>query len=123
MTRTIHLAIFSNGPRPAHYSLFIPTGNAGPKGKIIHVTGNIALGFHHQFKRNYDFGDEERKYILLPLAEVDERYIRDSPVESPPSEDATARDRLESEALPVRPPGPNPRPFDPLVWFWYLHAR
>lgn len=56
MSRTIHLAIFSNGARPAHYAVFIPSGDAGKVGKLIHVTGTTATGFFLEFKRNYDFG-------------------------------------------------------------------
>lgn len=54
MSRTMYLILFSNGARPAHYSVFVPTGDTGTKGKIIHVTGNPATGFFLEFKRNYD---------------------------------------------------------------------
>lgn len=70
MTRHIYLVIYSNGSRQAHQALFIPTKNTGSKGKVIHVTGNTATGFFLQFKRNYDFALEDRKYQVLLLAEV-----------------------------------------------------
>ncbi|KAL3471729.1 hypothetical protein BJX99DRAFT_262950 [Aspergillus californicus] len=111
--RTIHLAIFSNGARPAHVAIFIPTGNTGPKGKVIHVTGNTAVGFFLEFKRNYDFSTEERRYKTIPLDEVEDRYIVEVVGNGEPSSDTTARDQLEAIALIVPPPGRSPKPFDP----------
>ncbi|KAL4888295.1 hypothetical protein BDV59DRAFT_196569 [Aspergillus ambiguus] len=100
MARTIYLAVLSNGPRPAHFSLFVPTCDMGVMGKVIHVTGNPATGFFLQFKRNYDLATSEySKYQLIPI--------------SRPSEDTIARDRLESIATVVLPPGRSPNPFDP----------
>ncbi|KAL4811873.1 hypothetical protein BDW67DRAFT_171139 [Aspergillus spinulosporus] len=68
MSRTIYLAIFSNGARPAPYAVFIPSGNAGKVGKLIHVTGTTATGFFLEFKRNYEFSLTQRKHQLIPLA-------------------------------------------------------
>lgn len=76
MVRSIYLAVFSNGARPAHYSVFVPTGNIeGTTGKVAHVVGNPATGFFLEFKRNYDLKSEERKYQLIPLVQVDEKYV------------------------------------------------
>ncbi|KAE8376677.1 hypothetical protein BDV26DRAFT_293910 [Aspergillus bertholletiae] len=112
MPRPIYLAIFSNGPRPAHWSIFIPTINStNQQGKIIHVTGTTATGFFLEFKRNYDFSTEDRKYQVVPLADVEERYIADTVGDGKLSRDTTARDRLESVATVVKPPGPSPEPF------------
>ena len=116
MPRTIHLAVFSNGARrPAHFSLWVPTGDAGPQGKIIHVTGNIATGFFREFKRNYDFRTTERRYCILPLAQVDAQLVADTPGDGTKTTDTIAHDRIESVAIMVEPPGPNPNPFDPSV--------
>lgn len=122
MTRHIYLAIYSNGPRPAHQALFIPTKNTGTKGKIIHVTGNTATGFFLQFKRNYDFAIEDRKYQLTLLAEVDDATQRDTDTvgNGEPVEDTIARDLVESVATTVLPPGRSPNPFGPDVGIWFL---
>ncbi|RAQ75146.1 hypothetical protein COH21_002100 [Aspergillus flavus] len=91
MPRPIYLALFSNGPRPAHWSIFVPTLNStGQQGKIIHVTGTTATGFFLEFKRNYDFATEDRKYQIMPLVDVEERYVADTSV-----------------ATVVKPPGPS----------------
>ncbi|KAJ5781626.1 uncharacterized protein N7518_010109 [Penicillium psychrosexuale] len=68
MTRTIYLAIFSNGARPAHQAIFVPTGDAGMIGKIIHVTRNPAIGSFLQFKRNYNLDTTQRKPHLISIA-------------------------------------------------------
>lgn len=115
MSRTVYLALFSNGPKPAHYAVFIPTGDAGKNGKIIHVVGNTATGFVLQFKRNYDFELTRQRYQLTPLAQVDAQCIRDTVGNGQLSHDTIARDRLESVATVVPPPGPSPNPFDPLA--------
>lgn len=78
MSRTIYLAIFSNGTRLAHYAVFIPTGDAGKMGKLIHVTGTTATGFFLEFKRNYDFNLTQRKHQLILLAQVNAQYITDT---------------------------------------------
>ena len=114
MPRTIYLAIFSNGASPAHYAVFIPKGGEGNVGKLIHVTGNPATGFFLQFRRNYDFGTTMRNFQQIPLAQVKDQYITDTPGNGTLG-DTTACDRLESVATMVQPPGRSPNPFDPSV--------
>ncbi|KAL5364029.1 hypothetical protein BJX96DRAFT_167963 [Aspergillus floccosus] len=117
MARTIYLAVLSNGARPAHFSVFIPTGDKGETGKLIHVTGNPATGFFLQFKRNYDLATSEySKYSLIPLSQVDDRLIKDTVGNGQTAEDTIARDRLESIATTVLPPGRSANPFDPTDW-------
>jgi hypothetical protein len=60
MVRTIYLVIFSNGARPAHYAVFVPSGDAGKVGKLIYVIGTTATGFFRELKRNYDFNATQR---------------------------------------------------------------
>jgi len=114
MPRTIYLAVFSNGARPAHWAIFIPTSNMEHKGKLIHVTGSTATGFYLEFKRNYDFASTARRYQIVPLAQVNDQYIADT-VGSGATTNTTAHDRLESVATVVQPPGRSPNPFDPAV--------
>ena len=82
---------------------------------MIHVTGTTATGFWLEFKRNYDLERTDRRHQLIPLAEVDERYVTDTVGNGDATVDTTARDRLESAATVVQPPGRSPKPFDPSV--------
>ncbi|KAK2800952.1 hypothetical protein FQN50_007927 [Emmonsiellopsis sp. PD_5] len=113
MPRKIHLAVFSNGQRPAHFAVFIPTGDTGQVGKLVHVTGNTAAGFFLEFKRNYDFGQTERRHQIIELAQVIDRHIADTVGNGNGAIDTIARDRLESVATTIQPPGRSPNPFDP----------
>lgn len=93
----------------------IPSGDAGKVGKLIHVTGTTATGFFREFKRNYDFNATQRRHHIIPLAQVDGRFITDAVGNGQPGVDTTARDRLESVATVVQPPRRSPNPFDPSV--------
>ncbi|KAJ5449758.1 uncharacterized protein N7458_006207 [Penicillium daleae] len=103
MTRTINISITSNGARPGHWAIFVPSADSSTMGKFIHLTGNPATGFFLEFKRNYDIKNTDGKDHIIPLAEVEER-------------DTIARDRLESVANIVKPPPRSPNPFDPSSW-------
>ncbi|KZF20178.1 hypothetical protein L228DRAFT_249855 [Xylona heveae TC161] len=113
MSRAIYLVVFSNGSKPAHWAIWIPTGNAGAKGKLMHATGNPATGFFLEFRRNYDFEDETRRYKVIELAQVSDKYIADTVGNGELINETTARDRFESAATTVAPPGKSPNPFDP----------
>ena len=115
MPRTIYLAVFSNGARPAHWAIFIPTPGMDHAGKLIHVTGSTATGFYLEFKRRYNFAATTRRYQIVPLAEVNDQYITDTVGSGAATGDTTAHDRLESAATVVQPPGRSPNPFDPAV--------
>lgn len=120
-SRAIYLAVFSNGARPAHWAIFIPTLADKQKGKVILVTGNTATGFFLEFKRNYDLRLEDRKYEILHLADVPGHLVHDVTGDGKPGLDTIARDRLESLAITVPLPGPSARPFDPSVSIlWYV---
>lgn len=124
MPRTIYLAVFTNGAKPAHYAIFIPTGDVGKKGKLIHVTGSTASGFFLEFKRNYNFITTQRRHQIIPLAQVNEKHVADTVGNNQASLDTIARDRLESVATTVRPPGRSANPFDPSVSFTVMtHER
>jgi hypothetical protein len=110
MPRPIHLAIFSNSSRPAHHSIYIPSLTSPSLGKIIHVTGNPAVGFFLQFKRNYNISLDDRKYQLLELGMVDEKVVRDDKG-GEEVVDTIARDRIEGVALGVEVPGKSSRLF------------
>lgn len=65
--------------------------------------------------RHYDFELTRQRYQLTQLAQVDAQCIRDTVGNGQLSHDTIARDRLESVATVVPPPGPSPNPFDPLA--------
>lgn len=113
MARTIFLIVFSNGTKPAHWAIWIPTAGQQDLGKLLHVTGNPATGFFLEFKRNYDLSATARTYQILSLAQVHDQYVADTP--NAQGVDTTARDRLESTATVVAPPGRSANPFDPAV--------
>ncbi|KAJ5095302.1 hypothetical protein N7532_007593 [Penicillium argentinense] len=77
------------------------------------MSPGLLPGFFREFKRNYDFSATQRKHHIIPLAQVDERFITDTVGNGQPSVDTTARDRLESTAIAIQPPGRSPNPFDP----------
>ncbi|KAJ5081958.1 hypothetical protein N7532_011001 [Penicillium argentinense] len=79
------------------------------------MSPGLLPGFFREFKRNYDFSATQRKHHIIPLAQVDERFITDTVGNGQPSVDTTARDRLESTAIAIQPPGRSPNPFDPSV--------
>ncbi|KAL4948088.1 hypothetical protein BDW69DRAFT_189598 [Aspergillus filifer] len=100
MSRTIYLAIFSNG-------------NSGKKGKLIHIDGNPAYGFWLEFLRNFDFDDFESLYRIVELGSVEGQYVKDTPGNGKQPKDTIAHDHLESVAPMVPPPGRSLNPFDP----------
>ncbi|KAL2808762.1 hypothetical protein BJX63DRAFT_18767 [Aspergillus granulosus] len=133
MPRPIHLAVFSNGPRSALYSVFIPLPESEKKGKLIHVDGNPGYGFAHQFIRKFDLDAIPCPYQILPLGLVDDHLINDTdtpdPTTPPPpplpgqehfpfTQDAIPRDALENLATQVLPPARSENPFDPNAPNW-----
>ncbi|PIG83278.1 hypothetical protein AARAC_009119 [Aspergillus arachidicola] len=71
----------------------------------------LQRGFSLEFKRNYDFVTDYRKYQIMPLVDIEERSVANTVGDSKMSCDTTARDRLESVAIVVKPPGPSREPF------------
>lgn len=112
MSRPIKLAVFSNGAKPAHWGLFVPDTDNPLIGKIIHVTGNPAIGFFLEFKRGYNFTITRRKFEIIDLAVVKSSAVSNAPNPGGGSADTIARDQLESFATTVQPPGRSPNPFD-----------
>jgi len=80
---------------------------------MIHVVSNPATGFFLEFKRNYDFQFTRTKYTIIPLGQVSDRVVVDGATSMTATRDTTARDRLESSATVVSPPGRSANPFDP----------
>jgi hypothetical protein len=133
-TREIYHVAFSNGWRNAHWAIFILSPDAVPlpvppstsdtatvkssvtdsttssipsTGHIIHVIGNKATGFTLEFKRNYSFLDQERRFVITSLGSVSAKFIRERPYDKGKGavSDATPTDRMEMYATMVKAPG------------------
>lgn len=101
-TRPIYLLIFPSLLFPAHWSLFVPTLTNPSAGKRIHVTGDAANGFQHEFVRSYTLGESTQQYKLLLIAEVKQEWVVDDVPEG--IDDGAAIDAMEELALTVPAP-------------------
>jgi len=70
MTRDIHLIFYPSPLFPAHWGLWIPSVGNPQIGKMVHVVGDVATGFEHQFKRNYSLITTTRRYDLSSLPKL-----------------------------------------------------
>lgn len=120
MPRTIHLQILpggflntSHGRVPAHWSIFIPSLTNPRVGKSFDAIGTPFTGYSLRFRRNYSLDAEPRKFTLVPIADVGDEYVEDTPGDGKPSEDVDAKDGLEREAKRVATPGVSRKPLDP----------
>jgi hypothetical protein len=141
-TREVYHVAFSNGWRNAHWAIFIPSPDAVPlpvllstsdtatakfsvtdstttsipsTGHIIHVVGNKATGFTLEFKRNYSFLDEDRRFVITSLGSVSAKFIRERSYDKGKRvvSDATPTDRMEMYATMIEAPGPAKDPWSP----------
>jgi len=105
MTRDIHLIFYPSPLFPAHWGLWIPSVGNPQIGKMVHVVGDVATGFEHQFKRNYSLITTTRRYDLVLLAKVDDKHVVDVPGNGEGSSDKNPADDIERKALTVPAPG------------------
>ncbi|OCK74426.1 hypothetical protein K432DRAFT_420310 [Lepidopterella palustris CBS 459.81] len=78
----------------------IPHVDNANVGKLIHASGDAAVGFQIQFERNYNLGATTRRHQIVPLAQVLDHYVLDV------KGDGTLRhDYLEQVALSIPAPG------------------
>jgi len=103
----------SHGRVPAHWALYIPSTTDSRVGKTFDAIGTPFTGYSIRFRRNYNLDDEPRQFSEVPIVEVEDALVTDTPGEGKPSEDQDAKDRLEQEAMTVRCPGVSPKPLDP----------
>ncbi|KAF2468132.1 uncharacterized protein BDR25DRAFT_57925 [Lindgomyces ingoldianus] len=120
MPRTLYLVTYpggfsniSHGKVPAHWALFIPSLTNSRIGKTFDAVGTPFSGYGLRFRRNYNLDDEPRKFELVPIVDVEDNLVVDTPGDGMMSEDVEPKDRLEMEAKRVDPPGCSPRPLDP----------
>ncbi|KAG8679437.1 hypothetical protein FRC11_003739, partial [Ceratobasidium sp. 423] len=76
-TRKVYLISYDSPFFPAHWIMFIPSASDPVIGTGIHVTGDAAGGFEHEFKRNYDHKESKRTHAVIPLGDVASGYIAD----------------------------------------------
>ena len=114
MPRPLRLIVYhTNGTVRAHHSLFIPLTTNPRTGKIIHAVGTPFTGYGLVFKRNYDLDTEDRRYSIIPLCEISDEYVLDTPGDGKLSEDVNPQDKLEVEAKKVDAPGVSKEPLKP----------
>ncbi|KAF2682663.1 hypothetical protein K458DRAFT_405426 [Lentithecium fluviatile CBS 122367] len=115
MARTIYLIVFkSAGPaRPAHWPVFIPTTGKEYQGKMLQANGNPRIGFFLEFMRNHDLHNTFNDYKVIPLADVEDCFLKDTVGDGKALTDSTARDRIESIATAIPCPKADPNPFNP----------
>jgi hypothetical protein len=107
MPRSIYIVVYASPLFPAHWAVWIPS-LAGPDiGKRIHVSGDVHKGFEHGFERNYNLAGTGRAHTLIPIGEVGEDYVTDTPLDGQLSVDRIPRDQLERVALTIPAPGPS----------------
>jgi hypothetical protein len=104
MTREVYLIIYHSPLFPAHWALYVPSVNNPKVGKKIHVFGDVAKGFEHEFLRNYNPTGTQRRHSLVLLAEVEDQHVVDVPGDGSQSADKTATDGIEQMALSIPAP-------------------
>ncbi|KAG8842277.1 hypothetical protein FRB96_005776 [Tulasnella sp. 330] len=102
--RPIYIIVYHSPLFPAHWSLWIPSAANPNVGKVIHVNGSAASGFEREFRRNFDIKSITQKHSLILLAQVDEKYITDTPEDGLGTSDEVAVDGIETVALKLAPP-------------------
>lgn len=104
MTRDIYLIVYHSPLFPAHWALWIPSANNSQIGKKLHVFGDVANGFEHEFQRNYNPFNDQLKHSLVLLAEVEEKNVVDVPGDGSQTSDKNAMDDIERVALATLAP-------------------
>jgi len=103
--REIYLLSYNSRLFPAHWGIWIPYIANPSVGKVIHVTGDAASGFQHEFKRNYNLLTTGRAHKLTLLAKVSSRHVTDTLGDGLFSIDTIAVDDIERQALAIEAPG------------------
>ena len=101
--RTVYLLVYHSPLFPAHWGLWIPNAGSTTIGKTVHVFGDVANGFEHEFKRNYEPDGTNRRNSLIELAQVEDDHVVDSPGEDF-SVDTNPLDDVERVALSIPAP-------------------
>jgi hypothetical protein len=112
--RDVFLIRYRSPHFPSHWVIFVPNRaghhingkNAGP-GKVIHVEGDVNIGFNLLFKRNYDPLQSLKTMEVVFLASINNALVVD-PTDSltfyPEEGQALPGDKLEQIALSVLAP-------------------
>ncbi|KAJ7288477.1 hypothetical protein C8J57DRAFT_517703 [Mycena rebaudengoi] len=103
--REIYLIIYHSPLFPAHWALWIPLPSDSDRGKRVHVTGDAAGGFAHEFSRNYRRSEDSRRHSVVLLGEVPDEWVVDDSPGPENAVDTEPQDELERVALGVPAPG------------------
>ncbi|RYP70655.1 hypothetical protein DL769_004901 [Monosporascus sp. CRB-8-3] len=111
--RTLYLLSYILSPLfPAHWSVWVPyrasDGTASKKGTRLHVTGDSRNGFAHDFDRDYDPDEDDRRPRAGAAARIEERHVVDPPTPGGAGAHG-AYNLLERVALSIPAPGPSMR--------------
>ncbi|RYP47732.1 hypothetical protein DL768_006268 [Monosporascus sp. mg162] len=83
-----------------------PDGSVSKRGTRLHVTGDSRNGFAHDFDRDYDPDEDDRRPWVRAAGRTEERHV-----EGPPTPEGAgayeAHNRLERVALSIPAPGPS----------------
>jgi len=111
--RDVFLIRYKSHLFPSHWAIFVPNRaghhvkgtNAGP-GKVIHVEGDVNVGFNLHFKRNYDPLESSKTMEVEFLASIDDTLVVNptDPTFCPEQDQALPGDKLEQIALSVQAP-------------------
>jgi len=69
-TKDIFLVIYSSRLFPSHWGIFVPSSEGSDVGTLVNVIGDPAIGFEHEFKRDYGGEDARRVSKTLLLGKV-----------------------------------------------------
>ncbi|EMR66802.1 hypothetical protein UCREL1_6213 [Eutypa lata UCREL1] len=86
---------------PAHWAMWVPHQRDN-QGTLISAQGDPGTGFVHEFLREYNPKEDERKPWVKAVAQIEERYILDPPEEARSTQ---AYNELEQVGFSIPAPG------------------
>lgn len=93
----------------SHFAIWAPSAEDSSIGKIIQVLGTPFTGFSLDIQQGYHISKALPKPVVIELGVFNCQIVTETHVGQLP--DTTARDKLESVARSVAPPGPSRNPF------------
>jgi len=102
-TKDIFLVIYSSRLFPSHWGVLVPSSKGTDAGTLINVLGDPAVGFEHEFKRDYGRDDMRRVAKTLLLGKVTFEHVKDRK-EVGQNTDNVPNNTLEDVALSIPPP-------------------
>lgn len=101
---------------PAHWAMWVPHQRDN-QGTLISAQGDPGTGFVHEFLREYNPKEDERKPWVKAVAQIEKRYILDPPEEARSTQ---AYNELEQVGFSIPAPGKSLRSASQQVWITTL---